>query len=72
MTAPHLDDEAALLFALVRERYGSHIAPGDLDAVRQGVEHVVTTAKALRTVTLDNAIAPFIVFRPYRRAGDAP
>lgn len=73
MTAPSLKhDEVELLFALVRERYAPHIAPTDLDAVRQGVEHVVATAAALRAIPLDNAVAPFNVFRPYRRAGDEP
>jgi hypothetical protein len=73
MTAPHIErDEVALRFALVRARYGAHISPTDLDAVRKGVAHVVATAEALRAITLDNDVAPFTVFRPYRTAGDVP
>jgi hypothetical protein len=73
MSAPPIEgDEVARLFALVRARYGPHIAPSDLDAVRNGVEHVVKTAEELRAITLDNSVEPFAVFRPYRKAGDAP
>lgn len=65
MSVPPIDtDEVELLFALVRERYGPHIAPSDLDAVRNGVEHVVKTAEALRAITLDNSVEPFTVFHP--------
>jgi hypothetical protein len=52
--------EADLLFALVRERYGTRLTPEELEAVRAGVSAVVDGARALRSVRLDNADGPLL------------
>ena len=53
-------------FALVRERYGSLIAPTALGDVRRRIEGVVANGKRLKAVKLENGIEPFSVFVPYR------
>jgi hypothetical protein len=60
------DAEVERLFALVRQRYGERLTPGELDEVRKGVEGVVRTSRALRAVKLENADEPFPPFTPYR------
>ena len=52
--------EADLLFSLVRERYGSRLAPEELEAVRKGVAAIVEGARAVRAVRLDNADGPLL------------
>ena len=52
--------EADLLFALVRERYGSRLTPEELEAVRKGLGAIVEGARALRSVRLDNADGPLL------------
>ena len=52
--------EAELLFALVRERYGSRLTPEEIEAVRTGVAAMVEGARALRAVRLDNADGPLL------------
>ena len=56
--------EADLLFALVRERYGSRLTPEQLEAVRQGVTTIVEEARALRAVPLRNSDAPLLPSPP--------
>jgi hypothetical protein len=56
--------EAELLFALVRERYGSRLSPDELEAVRAGVAAIVEAAQALRAVPLANADSPLLPLRP--------
>lgn len=48
------------LFSLVRARYGSRLAPDELEAVRAGVAAIVAGAQALRAVRLDNADGPLL------------
>jgi hypothetical protein len=57
-------DEADLLFAFVRARYGERLDAGALDAVRQAVGAIVDQSRALRAVRLGNADEPFVTFRP--------
>jgi len=52
--------EADLLFALVRDRYGSRLTSEELEAVRAGVAAIVEGARALRAVRLDNADGPLL------------
>jgi hypothetical protein len=52
--------EVDLLFALVRERYGSRLTPEELEHVRTGVAAIVEGARALRAVRLDNADGPVL------------
>ena len=60
--------EADLLFALVRERYGSRLTPEELDAVRTGVTAMVEGTRSLRAIRLDNADGPLLPLPP----DDAP
>ncbi len=50
--------EAELLFALVRERYGSRLTAEELEAVRSGVAGVMEQAAAVRAVPLGNGSGP--------------
>ncbi|MGH7359677.1 MAG: hypothetical protein ACREJR_12760 [Candidatus Rokuibacteriota bacterium] len=52
--------EVELLFALVRERYGSRLTPAELAAVRTTVVAIVEGAQALRAVRLDNGDGPLL------------
>jgi hypothetical protein len=52
--------EVELLFALVRERYGSRLTPEQLAAVRTTVVAIVEGAQALRAVRLDNGDGPLL------------
>jgi hypothetical protein len=57
--------EAEILFALVRERYGSRLSPEELEAVRAGVTAIVEGIRTLRAVPLENADGPLLPLRPY-------
>ncbi len=63
---PELDEEVEVLFALVRQRYGSRLTAAELEGVRQGIEGIVTAVRALRAVRLRNADEPFPPFVPFR------
>jgi hypothetical protein len=56
--------EVDLLFAIVRERYGSRLTPEELAAVRAGVAAIVEGARALRAVRLDNGDGPLLPLSP--------
>jgi hypothetical protein len=56
--------EADILFLLLRERYGSRLTLEDLQAVRTGLEAIVTGAQSLRAVRLQNADGPLLPHRP--------
>jgi hypothetical protein len=60
------DAEVEVLFALVRQRYGSRLTAAELAGVRQGVESIVATVRALRARRLTNADEPFPPFVPFR------
>jgi len=59
--------ELDLLFNLVRDLYGDRLDPEELEEVRKGVEGIVKTAEALRSVKLENSDEPFLWFIPYRK-----
>ena len=58
--------EQELLFAVVKEKYGSLLSEEQLDEVRQSVLGLKGFTQALRSVPLSNDIEPFSTFRPYR------
>ena len=58
--------EQELLFAVVKERYGSLLSDEQLDEVRQSVLGLRGFTQALRSIPLTNDIEPFSTFRPYR------
>ncbi len=59
--------EAEHLFAMVKDFYGHHLRPEELEEVKKGVERMVEAAEAVRKVKLGNWDEPFFVFRPYRK-----
>lgn len=61
--------EAEQRFNLVKDLYGARLDDDQLEEVRKGIESVVATAEALRTINLDNGDEPFSVFTPFRREG---
>ena len=58
--------EVETMLALVRERYGSRLAPEELEGVRTAIEGIVQAAHALRAVRLANADEPGQPFTAYR------
>jgi hypothetical protein len=58
--------EVETMLALVRERYGSRLAPEELEGVRTAIEGIVQAAHALRAVRLGNADEPGQPFAAYR------
>ena len=58
--------EQELLFAVVKERYGSLLSDEQLDEVRQSVLGLRGFTQALRSIPLTNDVEPFSTFRPYR------
>jgi hypothetical protein len=59
-------NEVDRLFAMVAERYGARLTPAQLEDVRKGIEAVVTGARALRAVKLENSVEPMQPFAPFR------
>ena len=58
--------EQELLFAVVKEKYGSLLSEEQLDEVRQSVLGMRNFTQPLRSIRLTNDIEPFSAFRPYR------
>ena len=58
--------EQELLFAVVKEKYGSLLSEEQLDEVRQSVLGMRNFTQPLRSIRLTNDIEPFSTFRPYR------
>ena len=50
------------LAELVRVKYGKHLRPGQLDAIRKSLERSVRGAERMKQVKLTNADEPDIVF----------
>ena len=61
-----IQPEVETMLALVRERYGSRLAPEELEGVRTAIEGIVHAAHALRAVRLTNADEPGQPFAAYR------
>jgi hypothetical protein len=54
----------------VLARHGEQLDEGQKMALRQPIEGLLATERALREVPLDNGDEPEIVFVPYRANGD--
>jgi len=50
------------LAELVRVKYGKHLRPGQLDAIRKSLERSVRGAERMKQVRLTNADEPDVVF----------
>lgn len=61
-----IQPEVETMLALVRERYGSRLAPEELEGVRTAIVGIVQAAHALRAVRLTNADEPGQPFAAYR------
>ena len=67
MSEPSADDrETAILFELIRARYGPRLTAEQLEGVRRGVAAVVAQSTVLRAVRLGNADEPVQRFAPFR------
>ena len=56
--------EADLVFALIRERYGSRLTAEQLEGVRKSIAVVVEEIKTLRAVPLRNSDGPYLPLPP--------
>ena len=61
-----IQPEVETMLALVRERYGSRLAPEELEGVRTAIVGIVQAAHALRAVRLTNADEPGQPFAAHR------
>jgi hypothetical protein len=61
--------EAEILLRLAESRYGRHLEPEQLAAVRSGIVSGLRAAERLRRLPLRNGDEPDIVFAAYRREG---
>ena len=57
------------LLAAARSRFGHHLAPGDVDELRKGIEHVLRAGERLRAHPLVNADEPVGLFEARPAAG---
>jgi hypothetical protein len=60
------DQEVAVLFDLVRQRYGERLDAAQLERIREAIAAIVKQAHVLRGVRLGNGDAPWPPFVPYR------
>ena len=58
--------EAEILFALVRERYGSRLDAAQLEELRKTVEGLVRDLAALRAAEIPDGTEPAQPFVPHR------
>lgn len=61
--------ETGALLEVVRHRYGNHLMPDQLEAVRQGIEGSLRSAERLRKVRLGNGEEPGFVFAAFLAEG---
>ena len=59
-------NDAEILFALVRARYGDRLDAAQLDEVRKTVEGLVRDLAALRAADIPDEAEPAQPFIPYR------
>lgn len=59
-------DEAEILFALIRARYGARLDPAQLADVRATVAGIVRDVAALRAAAIPDGAEPAQPFIPYR------
>jgi hypothetical protein len=60
------DEEVAVLFDLVRQRYGDRLDAAQLERIREAIGAIVKQTHVLRAVRLRNDDAPWPPFVPYR------
>lgn len=58
--------EKEYLYRLLQRRYGNRLSGHDFKEVEKGVDGVIKTVAALRSVSLENSDEPMIRFIPYR------
>ena len=56
--------EADLVFALIRERYGSRLTAEQLEDVRKSIAAALDEIRALRAVPLRNSDGPYLSLPP--------
>ena len=61
-----MTDEAEILFALIRARYGARLDAAQLDEVKKVVEGIVRDVSALRAAAISDAAEPGQPFVAYR------
>jgi hypothetical protein len=61
-----VDDEAALLFALVRHRYGARLDEAQLAIVRETIDGMLRDVAALRAASIPDDAEPVQPFIPFR------
>jgi hypothetical protein len=61
-----VDEEVAVLFELVRQRYGDRLDAPQLERIREAIGAIVKQAHVLRAARLRNDDAPWPPFVPYR------
>jgi hypothetical protein len=67
MTVPEtMTDEAEILFALIRARYGARLDAAQLEDVKKTVEGLVRDVMALRAASIPGDAEPAQPFIPFR------
>jgi len=60
---PAISEDARALAAIVKRRYGQHLAPGQLEAVTKEIQNRLEGGKALRAAGLANRDEPDFTFQ---------
>jgi len=58
--------EKEYLSGMIQHRYGNRLSIQDIEEVKKGVDGVIKTVAALRSVPLANSDEPMLRFTPYR------
>lgn len=60
----NLDDEADLLFRMLKDRYGDRLTAEQLEKVREELDGSLGNSEVLRATKLDNGVPPTTGFLP--------
>ena len=63
-SGPEISEDARALAGIVGRRYGSHLEPGQLEAVTEEIERRLGLGRTLRELKLANGDEPDFVFFP--------
>ncbi len=63
-----VDEEAALLFALIRHRYGARLDEAQLAIIRETIDGMLRDVAALRAAAVPDNAEPVQSFVPFRAA----
>ena len=63
-----MTDEAEILFALIRARYGARLDPAQLEELRTTVEGIVRDVATLRAAAIPDEAEPGQPFVPFTAA----